>query len=86
MVQCEQRWQSQIDLGVLEVVENHQGETYRAVYTVNFSNLVYVLHAFEKKSKKGIATPKSDLDLINRRLQAAEQDHKVRQAARGSKK
>ena len=72
--------------GVLEVVEDHQGDTYRAVYTVNFSNFVYVLHAFQKKSKKGIATPKSDLDLINRRLQAAEQDHKVRQAARGSKK
>jgi len=72
--------------GVLEVVEDHQGDTYRAVYTVNFSNLVYVLHAFQKKSKKGIATPKSDLDLINRRLQVAEQDYKMRQAARGSKK
>ena len=72
--------------GVLEVVEDHQGDTYRAVYTVNFSNLVYVLHAFQKKSKKGIATPKSDLDLINRRLQAAEQDYKMRQAARGNKK
>jgi phage-related protein len=72
--------------GVLEVVEDHQGDTYRAVYTVNFSNLVYVLHAFQKKAKKGIATPKSDLDLINRRLQVAEQDYKTRQAARGSKK
>lgn len=72
--------------GVLEIVEDHQGDTYRAVYTVSFSNLVYVLHAFQKKSKKGIATPKSDLDLINQRLQAAEQDYKIRQRARGSKK
>jgi phage-related protein len=72
--------------GVLEVVEDHQGDTYRAVYTVNFANFVYVLHAFQKKSKKGIATRKADLDLINRRLQAAEQDYKMRQAARGSKK
>jgi phage-related protein len=59
--------------GVLEVVEDHQRDTYRAVYTVNFFNLVYVLHAFQKKSKKGIATPKSDVGLINRRLRAAEQ-------------
>src|SRR5262249_24486367 len=72
--------------GVLEIIEDHQGDTYRAVYTVIFSNLVYVLHAFQKKSKKGIATPKSDLDLINRRLQVAEQHHKTRQAARGRKK
>jgi phage-related protein len=72
--------------GVLEIVEEHQGDTYRAVYTLRFSELVYVLHAFQKKSKKGIATPKSDLDLINRRLQVAEQDYKMRQSARGSKK
>ena len=72
--------------GVLEIIEDHQGDTYRAVYTVNFSNLVYVLHAFQKKSKKGIATPKSDLDLINRRLQVAELDYKMRQPAKGSKK
>lgn len=72
--------------GVLEVVEDHQGDTYRTVYTVNFSNLVYVLHAFQKKSKKGIATPQSDLDLINRRLKAAEEDDKMRRATRGSKK
>jgi phage-related protein len=72
--------------GVLEVVEDHRGGTYRAVYTVNFSNLVYVLHAFQKKSKKGIETPKSDLDLINRRLKVAEEDYKMRQATRGSKK
>src|SRR5439155_8642971 len=50
--------------GVLEIVEDHQGDTYRAVYTVSFSNLVYVLHAFQKKSKKGISTPKQETDLI----------------------
>jgi phage-related protein len=50
--------------GVLEIVEDHQTDTYRAVYTVKFSELVYVLHAFQKKSKKGSATPKPDIDLI----------------------
>ncbi len=60
--------------GVLEVVENDNGDTYRAVYTVKFYNAVYVLHCFQKKSKKGIATPKADLDLIKERLKAAE-DH-----------
>ena len=48
--------------GVLEVVERHDKDTYRAVYTVNFPEAVYVLHAFKKKSKKGVATPKSDVD------------------------
>jgi phage-related protein len=69
--------------GVLEIVEDHQTDTYRAVYTVKFSELVYVLHAFQKKSKKGIATPKPDIDLIKRRLRVAEEDYKTRQAGRG---
>ncbi|MDY6781590.1 MAG: type II toxin-antitoxin system RelE/ParE family toxin [Cyanobacteriota bacterium] len=60
--------------GVLEVVENYDGDTYRAVYTVKFANVVYVLHAFQKKSKKGISTPKADLNLIKARLRQA-QDH-----------
>ena len=68
---------------VLEVVEDHQTNTYRAVYTVKFADLVYVLHAFQKKSKKGIATPKPDMDLIKKRLRAAEEDYKMRQAERG---
>jgi phage-related protein len=68
---------------VLEVVEDHQTDTYRAVYTVKFSELVYVLHAFQKKSKKGIATPKPDIDLIRRRLKIAEEDYKMRQTGRG---
>lgn len=72
--------------GVLEIVEDHQTDTYRAVYTVKFSDLVYVLHAFQKKSKKGIATPKTDIELIKRRLQVAEEDYKVRRAARGRNK
>jgi phage-related protein len=72
--------------GVLEIVEDHQTDTYRAVYTVKFSEWVYVLHAFQKKSKKGIATPKPDIDLIKRRLKVAEEDYKMRQAERGRNK
>jgi phage-related protein len=59
--------------GVLEVVEDFDGDTYRAVYTVRFADAIYVLHVFQKKSKKGIATPKPDLELIRKRLQIAEQ-------------
>ena len=58
--------------GVLEVVEDYHGDTYRAVYTVKLANAVYVLHCFQKKSTHGIATPKPDLDLIRVRLKAAE--------------
>ncbi|EMM0381937.1 addiction module toxin RelE [Pluralibacter gergoviae] len=60
--------------GVLEVVEQFFGSTYRAVYTVKFADAVYVLHAFQKKSSSGIATPKCDLNKIHERLKAAE-DH-----------
>jgi phage-related protein len=58
--------------GVLEVVENWKGDTNRAVYTVRFSNAIYVLHCFQKKATKGIATPKPHLDLIVSRLKLAE--------------
>ena len=58
--------------GVLEVVEDDAGSTYRAVYTVRIQNAVYVLHCFQKKSTSGIATPKPDLDLIRERLKAAQ--------------
>jgi phage-related protein len=61
--------------GVLEVVEDFAGDTFRAVYTVRFMDAVYVLHAFQKKSKRGIKTPQRDLDLIKERLTRAEQDH-----------
>ncbi|MEO1188979.1 MAG: type II toxin-antitoxin system RelE/ParE family toxin [Pseudomonadota bacterium] len=64
--------------GVLEVVEDHDGDTYRAVYTVKFEGAVYVLHAFQKKSKKGIETPRQEIDLIKRRLAIAEADHAER--------
>ena len=57
--------------GVLEVVEDDDGNTYRAVYTVRFSNSVYVLHCFQKKSRKGIETSKHDMDLIEDRLKLA---------------
>ena len=58
--------------GVLEVVEDHLGDTYRAVYTVKIADAVYVLHCFQKKSRHGIETPKHDLDLIRERLKAAQ--------------
>ena len=58
--------------GVLEVVEDDSGGTYRAVYTVKFAEAVFVLHCFQKKSKSGIATPKKDLDMIHARLKVAE--------------
>ncbi len=61
--------------GVLEVVSDYQTDTYRAVYTVRLGERVYVLHAFQKKSKKGIATPKADMEMIKRRLQQAEALH-----------
>jgi phage-related protein len=64
--------------GVMEVVEDHRGDTFRAVYTVRFEGAVYVLHAFQKKSKSGIKTPKSDQELIASRLKDAEQDYKER--------
>ena len=57
--------------GVLEIVEDRDGDSYRAVYTVRFKDALYVLHAFQKKSKKGIATPKPEMELIKERLKAA---------------
>jgi phage-related protein len=66
--------------GVLEIVENHRGDTYRAIYTVRFSSAVYVLHAFKKKSKSGIATPRHEMELVARRLKAAEADYLQRYA------
>jgi phage-related protein len=59
--------------GVLEVVEDWDRSTYRAVYTVRFEGVVFVLHMFQKKSKRGAATPKADIDLIRERLKVAEQ-------------
>ena len=59
--------------GVLEVVEDWDRSTYRAVYTVQFERVVFVLHMFQKKSKRGAAAPKADIDLIRERLKVAEQ-------------
>jgi phage-related protein len=53
---------------VVEVREGHEGNAYRTVYTVRYQEAVYVLHAFQKKSKKGAATPKAEIDLVERRL------------------
>ena len=61
--------------GVLEIVESHDGDTFRAVYTVRLAGRVYVLHAFQKKSKSGIATPQAEIDLNKSRLKRAEQEH-----------
>ena len=61
--------------GVLEVVDDFDGDTFRAVYTVRFAGVVYVLHAFQKKSTRGISTPKSALALISRRLTQAQEDY-----------
>lgn len=61
--------------GVLEIIENFVGETYRAVYTVKFQKVVYVLHCFHKKSKHGIKTPQQDINLIKQRLRVVEEDY-----------
>jgi len=67
---------------VLELTEDHAGDTYRAVYTVKLAERLYVLHAFQKKSKKGIKTPKHELELIRARLEWAKQIHAELEAER----
>jgi phage-related protein len=64
---------------VMEIVERGRDGTFRAVYTVQFADAVYVLHVFQKKSKRGVATPKQDIDLIRRRLAVAEREYRERQ-------
>jgi len=68
--------------GVLEVVDDYDGDTYRTVYTVRFTDAVYVLHAFQKESKRGVATPKHDIDLIRDRLEVARRLHEQRHRPR----
>lgn len=63
--------------GVLKIVDDFDGDTYRAVYTVKFAGVIYVLHAFQKKSKKGIATPKHEIELIKARLKRAEEHYRT---------
>ena len=65
--------------GVLEIIEDYDGDTFRAVYTVRFALRLYVLHAFQKKSKRGIETPKREIRLVEQRLRAAEEDYRQRQ-------
>ena len=69
---------------VIELLENHQGDTYRAVYTVRFEEAVYVLHSFQKKSKTGIKTSQQDIDMIKARLKLAEAHHQQHQTPKGS--
>ncbi len=64
--------------GVLEVVEDFRGDTFRAVYTVRFEGAVYVLHAFQKKSRRGSQTASTDIELIGKRLRAAQEDYETR--------
>jgi phage-related protein len=64
--------------GAVELVDDFDGDTYRAVYTVRFESAVYVLHSFKKKSKQGVKTPQTDIDLIKRSLKDAEADHAAR--------
>jgi phage-related protein len=64
---------------VMEIVERYRADAYRAIYTTHFANAVYVLHVFQKKSKRGIATPKPDIDLIKSRLAEAQRNYKGRQ-------
>ena len=63
---------------VMEIVVSHQGNAWRAVYTVRFAGAIYVLHVFQKKSTRGIATPAREMELIKRRVTEAERDYRRR--------
>lgn len=67
---------------VLEIIDDFDGNTYRAVYTIRFAGAVYVLHAFQKKSKRGAATPKRETDLVRERLKTAKEDYERWQGSR----
>jgi phage-related protein len=64
---------------VVEIVASHRGNTWRAVYTVRFQDAIYVLHVFQKKSTKGIATPTREIEMIQKRLAEAERDYREKQ-------
>lgn len=74
---CAKPWKGE-GPGVFELVEAHDGNAYRAVYTVRFREVVYVLHAFQKKSPKGIKTAHGDVELIAKRLKLAQTDYEAR--------
>jgi len=63
--------------GIFEIVEDYDGGTYRAIYTVRFREAVYVLHAFQKKSPSGIRTARGDVELVAQRLKAAREDYEA---------
>lgn len=65
--------------GVLEIVSDHRGDAYRGIYTVRFAGKVYVLHVFQKKSKTGIRTPRSDIELVRQRLKRTAELHEHRE-------
>jgi phage-related protein len=67
---------------VLEVVDDYDGDTYRTVYAVRFAEAIYVLHAFQKKSKRGAATPKHEVEIVNARLELARRLHEQRLTSR----
>jgi phage-related protein len=69
--------------GVLEIVEDYRGDTYRAVYTVKFEHAVYVLHSFQKKSPKGVKTARTDVELILQRMKMAAVDYEERYGRKG---
>ena len=69
--------------GVFEVVEDHDGNTYRAVYTIRFREVVYVLLAFQKKSPRGVKTARTDIELIARRLKIAREDYEAQYGKQG---
>lgn len=71
---------------IVEVISDYRGDTFREVYTIRFEEVIYVLHIFQKKSKKGIATPKEDMELIKQRLKWAEALHKEQYGKKKSKK
>lgn len=74
---CAKSWKGE-GPGVLEIVEDFGGDTFRAVYTVRFPNAVYVLHCFQKKAPSGVKTAKTDVDLIAQRLKAARREYEAR--------
>src|SRR5215470_8886042 len=67
------------DADVLEIIARHRGDTWRAVYTVRYADAIYVLHAFQKKSRRGMATPTQEMELIRQRLNEAERLHGAKQ-------
>lgn len=71
---------------VIEIIKDYHTDTYRAVYTLKFHDIIYVLHAFQKKSKKGIATAHSDIALVKSRLKLAEENYRLRQTSEGTSK